>query len=125
MTKTYLIHAWCVRPFIACLDEVEADTPEQAIAIARNWPDQLIDSAEECSGEYPWDEFAAFDESGTELLHVQDAAIPLREVAPELLATLDYVRATLKLRHIDEATDEEVEEALAMADAAIARARAA
>jgi hypothetical protein len=45
--------------------------------------------------------------------------------APELLATLDYVRATLKLRHLDEASDGEVEEALNMADEAIAGAQAA
>lgn len=33
-----------------------------------------------------------------------------------LRETLDFVRATLLLRHIDAATDEEVEEALRLAD---------
>ncbi|WP_165063911.1 hypothetical protein [Paludisphaera rhizosphaerae] len=37
-------------------------------------------------------------------------------------STLEHVRATLKLRHIDEATDDEVDEALQMADEALARA---
>jgi len=44
--------------------------------------------------------------------------------APETLAALEYVRAVLKLRHLDEASDDEVEEALGMADAAITAARA-
>lgn len=38
-------------------------------------------------------------------------------------ATLDHVRATLKLRHLGEASDEEVEEALRLADAALAGPR--
>ncbi len=41
----------------------------------------------------------------------------------ELLETLEYVAATLKLRHIDEATDDEVEEALTMAQEAVAAAQ--
>src|SRR5690348_7200412 len=32
MANTYLIHAWCDRPFITYLDEVEAATPKEAIA---------------------------------------------------------------------------------------------
>ena len=36
--------------------------------------------------------------------------------APVLLEALEYVRATLKLRHLDEATDDEVEEALKYAN---------
>lgn len=42
--------------------------------------------------------------------------------ATELVVVLEYVRATLKLRHLDEASDDEVEEALRMADAAMAGA---
>lgn len=42
--------------------------------------------------------------------------------AAELVVVLEYVRATLKLRHLDEASDDEVEEALRMADAAMAGA---
>ena len=88
MTKTYLIHAWCVRPFIAYLNPVEAATPEEAIAIARLQPEKLLDAAEECNGQYPWDEFAAYDDHGNELLHVLDAEARLREAAPTLLAAL-------------------------------------
>ncbi|GIW86358.1 MAG: hypothetical protein KatS3mg108_0682 [Isosphaeraceae bacterium] len=40
--------------------------------------------------------------------------------ATELAAVLEHVRATLKLRHLDEASDDEVEEALSMADTAMA-----
>ncbi len=122
--NTYLIQAWCVRPFITYLDEVEAETPEQAIAIARQQPAKLLDAAEECNGAYPWDEFAAYDESGAELLRLLDGEARQRAAAPALLEALIYVRATLKLRHLDEASDEEVEEALAMADQAIGQAQA-
>jgi len=36
---------------------------------------------------------------------------------------LEHVRSTLKLRHIGEASDDEVEEALTIADEALARPR--
>ena len=122
MTKTYLINAWCIRPFIAVID-IEAGTPQEAIAIARGRQDHLVDTAEECNSRYPWDEFAAYDDNGNELLHLLDDDAALRDAAPALLKALVYVRATLKLRHIDEASDDEVEEALAMADKAIAHAQ--
>jgi hypothetical protein len=85
MTNTYVIHAWCDRPFITYLDPVEADTPEEAIAIARRQRTKLLDAAEECNGKYPWDEFAAYDEEGNELLHVLDDDARLEIAAPELL----------------------------------------
>jgi hypothetical protein len=91
MSKTYQIRAWCVRPFITYLDAVEADTPEEAIALARTQQEQLLDAAEECNyhvSAFPWDEFAAYDEEGNELLHVLDAEARLREAAPTLLAAL-------------------------------------
>jgi hypothetical protein len=88
MTNRYLIHAWCVRPFIAYLDPVEAATPEEAIALARRQPATLLDAAEECNPAYLWDEFAAHDESGREVLHVLDAEARLRQAAPALLAAL-------------------------------------
>ena len=47
------------------------------------------------------------------------------DVTTDLIGTLDSVRATLKLRHINEASDDEVEEALRMADEALANARGA
>ena len=95
MTTTYLIHAWCMRPFIAYLDPVEAATPEEAIAIARGHPKRLIDTAEECNGQYPWDEFAAYGENGNELLHVLDDAARLRDAAPRMWETLLYVAQML------------------------------
>ena len=45
------------------------------------------------------------------------------DVTSDLIGTLDGVRATLKLRHINEAGDGQVEEALRMADEALANAR--
>lgn len=86
MTNSYLVHAWCDRPFITYLDPVEADTPEDAIAIARRQRRKLLDAAEECNGNYPWDEFAVYDEDGNELLHVLDDDARLEIAAPELLA---------------------------------------
>jgi hypothetical protein len=87
MTKTFLIHAWCLRPFITGID-VEAETPEQAIAKAREQQDKLLDAAEECNGGYAWDEFAAYDDSGNELLRVLDDQARLREAAPQLVEAL-------------------------------------
>ncbi len=89
MTKTYLIQAWCERPFISHLDPVEAATPEEAIAIARTRQKQLLGNAEECNGEYLWDEFAAYDEHGNELLHVLDEKARLQDVAPDMLEALE------------------------------------
>jgi hypothetical protein len=43
--------------------------------------------------------------------------------ATDLLKALTYVAATLKLRHLDEATDDEVEEALSIADSVTTRAK--
>jgi hypothetical protein len=95
MTTTYLVHAWCDRPFITYLDPVEADTPEQAIAIARRQRRKLLDAAEECNGKYPWDEFAVYDEEGNELLHILDDDARLEIAAPELLAALKRTEAAL------------------------------
>jgi hypothetical protein len=130
MTTTYLIHAWCVRPFIAGV-EVEANTPQQAIAAARRRQDQLLDTAEECNNTYPWDEFTAYDESGNELLHVRDDAARLREAAPSLREMLRYVAQVLadfkpdSLRQLGLAAAlEQVETALALADQANSPAQA-
>jgi hypothetical protein len=91
MTTTYLLHAWCRRPFLAGLD-VEADTPEEAIATARKQQDQLLDAAEECNGDYPWDEFAASDASGTELLRVRDDETRQRQARQAQAILLDLLR---------------------------------
>jgi len=87
MTTTYMIHAWCMRPFIAGFD-VEAETPRDAIAIARLRWEQLLDTAEECASRYPWNEFAAYDEDGNELLRILDDEAQLRNAAPALLTAL-------------------------------------
>ena len=63
---------------------LEAATPEEAIAIARGHPKRLIDAAEECNGQYPWDEFAAYDEDGNELLHVLDDSARLRDAVASI-----------------------------------------
>ena len=123
MTNTYMIHAWCIRPFIAYLDPVEADSPEQAIAIARQRPEKLIDAAEECNSQYPWDEFAAYDDTGKELLRLLDTEARLRDAAPAMRDTLLYVAQELAafkpdyLRQIGlNVALEQVEMALAIAD---------
>jgi len=135
MTNTYLIHAWCVRPFIAYLDPVEAATPEEAIAIARQQKAVLLDAAEECNyhvSEYPWDEFAAYNEHGKELLRVLDDAARLRNAAPVMRDTLLYVAQELAafkpdfLRNLGlDVALEQVEKALAIADNTVTEASAA
>ncbi len=124
MTKPYTVQAWCLRPFITSI-EVQAASPQEAIATARLKMVRLLDAAEECNATYPWDEFAVYDYHGNEILRVLDEVARIRDEAPALLWTLDYVRATLKLRHIDEASDDEVDEALEIADKAIATVRSA
>jgi hypothetical protein len=132
MTKSYLIHAWCIRPFISYLDPVEAETPEGAIAIARQQQAKLLDAAEECNGQYRWNEFAAYDEDGNELLHVLDGEARLHEAAPAMRETLLYVAQELAafkpdyLRQIGlDVALEQVEKALAIADGTPAPASAA
>lgn len=60
---------------------------------------------------------------------VSDAALQPSQARPDrtsdLIGTLDFVRATLKLRHINEASDDDVAEALRMADESLANARGA
>jgi hypothetical protein len=94
MTNSYLIHAWCVRPFIATID-IDAATPEEAIVKARTERQWLFDTAEECNRHYLWDEFAAYDEKGYELLHVLDNDARLRDAAPNLRDTLLYAAQEL------------------------------
>jgi hypothetical protein len=129
MTKTYLIQAWCERPFITYLDPVEANSPEEAIAIARTQSKQLLDNAEECNAEYAWDEFAAHDEHGNELLHVLDEKARLHDAAPAMRDTLLYVAQELSafkpdyLRQIGlNVVLEQVEKTLAIADNAATEA---
>src|SRR5665213_1217644 len=122
MTKSYTVQAWRLRSFITPID-VEADSPQEAIDTARLETARLIDASEECNSAYPWDEFAVYDYHGNEILRVLDETARIRDEASMLLWALEYVRATLKLRHIDEASDEEVDEALEIADKIIATVR--
>ncbi len=84
--RTRLVHP----PFIAAID-VEATSLEKAIAIARRRPNQLLDAAEECNRRYSWDEFAAYDKEGSELLRILDEGARLREAGPDLLAACRLV----------------------------------
>jgi len=122
MTKTYMINAWCLRPFIATTD-INADTPEGAIAIVRRQLGTLLDTAEECNGNYPWDQFATYDDNGNELLRVLDESARLHEAAPKLRDTLLYVAQELAafkpdfLRNLGlDVALEHVEKALALVD---------
>jgi hypothetical protein len=69
-----------------------------------------------------WDTLAFIDSSWPAANATARRIVHCLATHAELLEALDYTRATLKLRHIDEATDQEVEEALRIAAAALARA---
>ncbi len=118
MTKTFHVEARCVRMFTSWI-AIEAETPNEALAKARLAESELIATAEGSEG-WLWDEFAVCDRSGKTLLHVRNDHARLCEPAPALLDVVDCLRATLKLRHVDEASDDQVAEALAMADKAMA-----
>jgi hypothetical protein len=63
--STYQITAWCDRTFISSFD-VQANTPEQALEIARQQVDD--EPAEEGDMGYPWDTFRVCDSGNNELL---------------------------------------------------------
>jgi hypothetical protein len=100
--KSYMVTAWCVRPFIGCID-VEAETPQAAVAKAMNRRDDLLDSAEECNPYYLWDEYSVCDEAGKEVLHVMTDDGKLREAAADLLAACQAALADYQ-QHIPSAT---------------------
>jgi hypothetical protein len=84
MTK-YSVTAWCDRPFYAQC-EVEADSPEEALAKARLAVQDA--PAEECDDGYFWDEWRVDTETSEGvLLHLDDPARP-RATAPKLLEAL-------------------------------------
>jgi hypothetical protein len=85
MTKTYTIHARCVRSFTSWID-IEADTPEEALAQARLQDSDLIAAVKD-EESWPWDEFTVYDPSGKQLLHALDDASQ-RKAVPELLEAL-------------------------------------
>lgn len=86
-TNTYLIRAYCIRPFTSWI-EIKAGTPEEAVTKAKLQDAELFDAAEDCNGGYPWSEFTVYDKNGKQLLHVLDDDARLREAAPALLKAL-------------------------------------
>jgi hypothetical protein len=83
----YTVQAWCDRRFITVID-LDADTPQQALEGARAQTGQLLDAAEECDGNYPWDEFAVYDFHGEEVNRHMDRPARLRAHAEDLLKAL-------------------------------------
>lgn len=129
MTTTYHILARCLRPFLAWID-IEADTPQEAIAKVDRQDPGLIASAQD-SESWPWDEFTAYNRDGKELLHALDPDARLREAAPALLealqAVLPYARAEAEglegYRGEDEVADQQADDAwkaVEQADAVLA-----
>jgi hypothetical protein len=129
MTTTYHILARCLRPFLAWID-IEADTPEDAIAQVDRQDSDLIATAQD-SESWPWDDFTACDRHGKELLHVLDSDARLREAAPALLealiAVLPYAQAEAEglegFRRDDEVVSQEADrawKAVEQADALLA-----
>ena len=120
----YIVHIY--REMRLTFADIEADTPEAAAALARDKTTDQSDNIEDCNG----DDLSALvdvagDEDYRQSVTVDFEAERIRKAAPKLLAALEYVRATLKLRHLDEATDDEVEEALKIAQTAVAEAKGA
>jgi hypothetical protein len=92
--RNHTVYAWCSRPFRGGI-EVEAESPEEAIALAQEREDELNGSAEDCCPkDFLWREFAVENEAGEELLRVVvgDAQARLHERAQQP-------------RHEDEAQD--------------------
>src|SRR5437868_4942870 len=100
MTKPYIVQACCLRPFITAL-RVNADSPREAVHKARRNPQALRSSAEEQHDLYAWDEFAVFDESGEQILHVLDHEARIRQAAPLLLDALQEALAEIAYWHED------------------------
>jgi hypothetical protein len=84
MTR-YTVTAWCDRPFTAWV-EVEADTPQEALAKAREAIDDA--PAEECDQGYHWDEWRVDTEDADGVLCHKHSELRLRGAAPKMLAAL-------------------------------------
>jgi hypothetical protein len=102
----FSVTAWCEVPFYAICD-VEAETPEEALAKARELiPDE---PAEACDNDYCWDEWRV-DSPDTEgdadgLLLILDEPARLRNAAPKLLEALlaasDWIDAQVGVRRTE------------------------
>ena len=107
-------------------DGIEAESPDQAAEKARDLHFDDADDWSDCEGE----SLAALidvagDEEYSQSITI-DFEVPQQlKAASKLLAALEFLQATLKLRHLDEASDDEVEEALDIGDAVVAIAKAA
>ncbi len=87
-TTTYLVTAWCDRPFFARC-EVDAESPHEALAKAR----QAVADApvEECDEGYYWDEWRVDTPEEDGVLRHLDAPARLRDAAASLLAACRMV----------------------------------
>jgi hypothetical protein len=94
MTKTYQIHARCVRSFTAWI-ETEAETADEALTKARLEHADMVAAAWDCE-ERPWDDFTVYGDDGAELLHLLEGEARIREAAPELLAALKACELQLR-----------------------------
>ncbi|MCE9565992.1 MAG: hypothetical protein K8U57_28545 [Planctomycetes bacterium] len=87
MTR-YFITAWCDRPFYAQC-EVDADTPEEALAKAREAIHH--EPAEECDDGYPWDEWRVDTAETDGVLLQLDGRARLHAAADNLLLACQMV----------------------------------
>ena len=82
--------------------------------------------AEECGNGFHWDEFAAYDGSGSELLRILDPEARVRASATKLLAALQAIlpyaeaeaEALQDLRHGDEIAGEQADKASSVVEQA-------
>jgi len=98
----FSVTAWCECPFYAQC-EVEAETPEEALAKARELiPDE---PAEPCDHDYCWDEWRVDSPDTEGVLLILDEPARLRNAAPELLEALlaasDWIDAQIGVPRTD------------------------
>jgi hypothetical protein len=99
---TYFVTAWCDRLFTAQC-EVEAETPQEALAKARTAIDDA--PAEECDGGYQWDEWRIDTaEADGVLLHLDDS-LRVRSAAPKLLEALHAASAWIDAQLFEQRTE--------------------
>jgi hypothetical protein len=118
MTKqTYFITAWCDRPFFAKC-EVEALTPEEALAKAR---EAIHDAdAEECDHAYNWDTWCIDTAKAEGVLLHQDPDALVRNSASELLKACNWLLGELREAWDDAEIPESVLNAIASAEGSAA-----
>jgi hypothetical protein len=119
-----LYHIHIYREMRLLFQGIKAATPEEAARIAADKPALEARVIDDCEGE---NIAALVDVAGdadyAHSRHIEFEPERLRKAAQALLEALAWVRATLHLRHLDEASDADVKEALEIADAALAQAQ--